>query len=229
MWSPVPEAWHALLCPADMLLSAGTLVTLVGGSAQGVNPHTTARPTSILHIPAPWCSCAASIGRSRHPAALGGSRGHPGQSIPGSPDGRTGASSLFWDPAGPHPEPRQSLHVSPGPPGPCPALSFARGAPVLRVGGRVPQHPCRAPAAALQVRSELPGPRPMRQPLQSRAPSLALREAIGHRAPRPRPARWFPPFTPSLASAAEGGGGPARPSSAPGRPDPGPGPGPALI
>lgn len=73
-----------------------------------------------------------------------------------------------------------------------------------------------------------PAPRPLPRPLQSRQ--------LGPGAPRshwpvrsPPPPRPGPPPGPSIhtkfgSRVAEGGGGSARPSSAPGRPDPGPGP-----
>lgn len=113
---------------------------------------------------------------------------------------------------------------------PVQRLISARGAPLSgrSVSGGAS---CSAPG----TRPRLPGRRrAARTPPPAPAPPIPRSgpgAPRGHWPPRtpPAPGPPVPPFTPSLAPAAEGGGGSARPSSAPGRPDPGPGPGPALI
>lgn len=159
-------------------------------------------------------------------------RNNPGAQPPAAPNA---SAPQELGPGPPPPAGARSPFLTRPPPSSCPSCHLASAASIAsRMGApsRLPQRPSgsRSPRAALGPRRLPSGPRP--RPMAPNESGAASRSPLPlARCPRPRaarPAPCGPPIHTKFGSRAEeGGGGPARPSSAPSRPDPGPGPRPS--
>lgn len=228
---PFQGSLSPTLCPSSSLVSPSDHAA-AGGDGVLRGPHTATPPTP-----------AAEEGVNDRETALISGPSPARQSPPVAP--RRPPSPLrciqFHLINSPSPRLRspcsRSTSLTPPPPfssfsSPCHLASSASIAPRISSPSPSPG-PSGSPPLGLSAppppESPLPRPRatPPVQPVQSRPPGLALHSPIGQPVvPRPRrPAPSGPSIHTKFGSCnAEGGGGPARPSSAPRRPDPGPSP-----